>query len=159
MTNLTQLETCVSELATAVKTLTCYSPDIPGEHYHESRDAPRARQSALALTSQIQALIGGPPDFLQRLATQVSTYSHHHRYFHPPAHPCRSPTIISLHTNTEIPSEPTARLYPMAWGIPSSRLYSPQRQRPDKGCLRLGRRPGASAEPRHSHDGYSGISH
>ena len=80
MTGPTQLETCVGELTTAVKTLTNYSPDIAGGRYHEPEKVQRARRSVLALTSQIQTLIGEPTDFLQHLATQVFTP------FYPRAH-------------------------------------------------------------------------
>lgn len=69
MTSLRQLETYTNDLSAAAKLLIQHGKEIgPGDG-----ELHRARRSILGITEQLQILLAEPADFLQHLASQVSS--------------------------------------------------------------------------------------
>lgn len=75
MNSLTRLESLAQELTAAVENLTNYCRRADVDPCCVPAEAPKeehvARRSILASVTQVQILLDGPVDFLQRLATQV----------------------------------------------------------------------------------------
>ncbi|KAL5356066.1 hypothetical protein BJX96DRAFT_171259 [Aspergillus floccosus] len=74
MTGPTQLETCVGELTTAVKTLTNYSPDIAGGRYHEPEKVLACIPlHGSVLIKDVSDLAGVPEPQLSRVIRMTAT--------------------------------------------------------------------------------------
>jgi hypothetical protein len=87
MDNLTQLESCSHELATAVKILASYSRSVDAQQNsthpplvdpEAPEDVHRARANILSSIAKARALVCGPTDFLQHLAIQVGSFASIH---------------------------------------------------------------------------------
>lgn len=91
MDRLAQLELHTEQLFTAVKSLMNHShnidpPESPRAGLDTDRELSNAKASILANIASIKAIVGGPDDLLQGLATQVTTPAlspSHFRTCHP----------------------------------------------------------------------------